>query len=103
MKPNFIEQDRVYRATKQVKRIKGFYSHLLVFIVINLMIMFINIQNLQPNESYFQFKNFVTLTFWGFGLFVHALSVFLPNFIFGAKWEERKIRELMEKNNNQWE
>lgn len=85
-------------AKKRVKRLKGFYTHLVIYILVNLMIAFINFQDLKPGESYFQYKNFITLFFWGIGLLAHALSVFLPQFVLGRDWEERKIRELMDKN-----
>ncbi len=85
-------------AKKRVKKIKGFYSHLTIYVLVNLMIMFINFQDLKPGESYFQYKNFITLFFWGIGLLAHGLSVFLPHFVLGRNWEERKIREFMDKN-----
>ena len=49
------EQMQYERALKRVKKIKGFYTHLLVYVVINLMIVIINIQNLKTGESYFKF------------------------------------------------
>ena len=85
-------------AKKRVKKLKGFYTHLAIYLLVNLLIVFINIQNLKPGESYFKFENFVTLFFWGIGLLAHAMSVFVPQFILGKNWEERKIRELMDKN-----
>jgi hypothetical protein len=103
METNFKEQERYQRAAKRVKRIKGFYSHAVVYVVINIMIIVINIQSLDDGESYFQWRNFLTLFFWGIGLTAHGLSVFLPNIIMGKDWEENKIKELMEKNKNRWE
>ena len=94
--------ERLERAKHRVKKIKGFYSHLLVYVVINIMIVVINVQNLGPGESYFQYKNFFTLFFWGLGLTVHGLSVFLPNMILGKNWEERKIKEIMDRDNKNW-
>lgn len=102
MELNFEEQKRLERAKSRVKKIKGFYSHLLVYVVINIMIVIININNLEPGESYFQYKNFFTLFFWGLGLAVHGLSVFLPNMILGRNWEERKIKEIMEREKKGW-
>lgn len=102
MESNYNEQKRLDRAKKRVKRIKGFYSHVLVYIVINIMIVIINVQDLEPGESYFQYKNFFTLFFWGIGLAVHGLSVFLPDFILGQNWEERKIKEIMERDKKHW-
>lgn len=84
-------------AKKRVKKLKGFYSHLTIYILVNLFIVFINIQDLKEGESYFQYKNFITLFFWGIGLAAHGLSVFVPQFVLGKNWEERKIRELMDK------
>ena len=88
---------RYLEAKKKKKKLKGFYSHLTIYILVNLLIVFINIQDLKPGESYFQYKNFITLFFWGIGLAVHGLSVFVPQFVLGKDWEERKIRELMDK------
>lgn len=93
-------QERLERAKAEVKKLKGFYIHAFIFCVINVMIVIINIQALEPNESYFQFKNFFTLTFWGFGLLVHGFSIFLPKWILGKNWEARKIKEYMEQDKN---
>lgn len=104
MKDNFLEQEKYERAAKKVKRIRGFYSHLMVYIVINLMIVVINVQNLDVGESYFQWQNFITLGFWGIGLVAHGFGVFMPDFILGKNWEERKIKEYMDTyKNNRWE
>jgi uncharacterized integral membrane protein len=102
MESNYIEKDRYERATKRVKRIKSFYTHAVVYVVINILIVIINIQNMDAGESYFQWQNFTTLFFWGIGLLAHALSVFTPNFLLGKDWEERKIKELMEKDKKSW-
>lgn len=92
------DEIRYLEAKKRVKEIKGFYIHLLVYICVNLFIIFLNFRDLEPEESYFHWSNFLTLFFWGIGLFAHGLGVFLPNFILGKDWEEKKIRELMDKN-----
>ena len=98
------EQIRYEEAVKRVKKIKGFYTHALVYVVINIMVVIANVQNYEPGESFFQFKTFMTAFFWGIGLLAHALSTFLPYFILGKDWEARKIKELMEKEKaNKWE
>lgn len=102
--PSSPEELKYHEALKRVKRIKGFYTHALIYLVVNTMIVIINIQDLEPGESYFQWHNFITLFFWGIGLLSHGLSVFLPTMILGQNWEERKIKELMEKEkNSKWE
>ena len=99
-----FDEIKYQEATKRVKKIKGFYTHLTVYIVVNTMIIIVNVQNLDEGESFFKFKTFSTALFWGIGLAAHGLSVFLPSLIMGKDWEEKKINELMEKEkNNKWE
>jgi hypothetical protein len=101
---NSEEQIKYDQARKRVKEIKGFYTHFVVYLVVNVMIFVVNIQDLDPGETYFQFKNFTTAFFWGLGLLAHALSVFVPSMIMGKNWEERKIKELMDKDKgSKWE
>ena len=102
MENKYMEKDRYERAAKRVKRITGFYRHAIVYAVINVMIIVFNIQNLGEGENYFQWQNFTTLVFWGIGLLAHGLSVFTPNILLGKDWEERKIKELMEKDKKPW-
>ena len=101
---NTQDEIKYQEALKRVKKIKGFYTHAIVYVIINIMIAIINIQNLNEGETYFQFKNFMTAFFWGIGLLAHGLSVFVPNWIMGQNWEDRKIKEFMEKEkSNKWE
>ena len=101
---NNSDEIRFQEALKRVKKIKGFYTHLIVYVIINIMFLIVNIQSLGVGESYFQFKNFQTAFFWGIGLVAHGLSVFVPTIIMGNNWEERKIKEFMEKEKkNKWE
>lgn len=94
-------QDLEYEiAAKRVKRLKGFYTHLLVYILVNIFIIVVNFREMKPGENYWRDENFMTAFFWGIGLVAHAFSVFVPNFMFGNKWEDRKIKELMEKDKN---
>jgi 2TM domain len=97
----YMEREAYDMAYKRVKKIKGFYTHLTVYILVNLFIVYLNISNLEQNESYFQFKNFTTAFFWGIGLLAHGFSVFIPNVFLGKNWEERKIKDLMDRNSHQ--
>ena len=95
--PNEQDRLRYLRARNRVKELRGFYVHLLVYIAVNILIVFVNIQEMKPGESYFQAKNFFTFTLWGIVILIHAGSVYLPNFILGKDWEDKKIKNLMEK------
>jgi uncharacterized integral membrane protein len=105
MEKNTLEQIRYEDAVKKVKKLKGFYTHSLVYVVINIMVIIANVQNDEPGESFFQFKTFMTAFFWGIGLLAHAMGAFIPYFILGKDWEERKINQLMEqeRKGNKWE
>jgi hypothetical protein len=98
-----LDEIRYQEALKRVKKVKGFYTHLIVFVVINSMIIIGNYQQLNPGEDFLHWQTFSTFFFWGIGLLAHGLSVFLPSIVLGKDWEERKIKELMEKEkSNQW-
>lgn len=88
------------RARKRVKEIKGFYIHTLVFVLVNLFLILSTSIKYDSFDTFFQQNQFWGIGLWGIGLFAHGLSVFLPNFILGKNWEEKKIRELMERNRN---
>lgn len=97
----FTKEERYQLAVKRVKQIKGFYTHALIYILVNLVFVYINFQNLDDGESYFQWRNFITFSFWGIGLLAHGASVFLPNLIFGRNWESNKIKEFMDKDSHE--
>lgn len=97
--------ERYNLAYKRVKRIKGFYIHLLIFIVVNAFIIISNSnESALSNHLFWSWKNFSTALFWGIGLTAHGLSVFGRNLFFSKNWEDKKIQELMEKEKNEkWE
>jgi hypothetical protein len=98
------EKIRYDLAVKRLKKIKSFYVHLLVFIIINSFVIYMNIRSLPPTETVFQFKVFSTAFFWGIGLLAHAVSVFGFDFIFGNNWEAKKIKQFMEEDRrSKWE
>ena len=99
MNDNNLTPDEIkyQQALKRVKRIKGFYSHLMVYVVINVMLLIVNYKNSDAGEDFWRWQMFSTAFFWGIGLLAHGLSVFMPMMIMGKDWEERKIKQLMER------
>jgi hypothetical protein len=102
---NFNPDARYELAYKRVKKIKGFYVHFLVYILINAFIIISSYnRSLFGNEIFFRWETFSTALFWGIGLVAHGLSVFGRNIFFSDDWEERKIKEFMDKDKSQkWE
>lgn len=96
VKPNVVsekveDKDKAYeRAQKRVKEIKSFYGNLISYCIV---IPFLIIINLTTNPKNIWF--FFPMLGWGIGLAAHGMSVFA----IGKKWEEKKIREILEKQN----
>ena len=83
-------------ARKRVKAVKNFYSNLVTYLIVNL---FLAILNLITSPGHWWFI-WVVLG-WGIGIAFQAYNVFGKNALFGSEWEERKIKEYMEKNKTQ--
>ena len=91
----YSTNERLGRAKRKVKAIKGFYIHALVYVLVNLFIIFSN--GFADKKGFADMDSYYTAIFWGFGLLAHGLSVFGYDLILGYDWEERKIEELMKK------
>ncbi len=84
------ESSKYIRAKQRVDELKGFYGNLISYCVVIPFLVFINYQ------TYWGFQWFwFPMGGWGLGLIIHAFSIFG----YGSTWEERKIRELMDKDN----
>jgi len=90
------ENNAYYKAKQRVKEMKEFYGNLTSYCLVIPFLIFINYY------TYWDFKWFWFPLFgWGLGLSIHGFSVFS----YGANWEERKIKELMDKEkqtNKNW-
>ena len=84
------------RARRRVRQIKGFYAHATVYVLVNAFLAALNLAT-SRSEMWFVWP----LLGWGIGLAVHAASVFGFEGFWGQEWEERKIREIIEKNRPQ--
>jgi hypothetical protein len=90
MTNNPTEQDRYRRAKRRVAAMRGFYIHLMVYLLVNTGLITLNV--LLPHGGWWwQWTAFG----WGIGLVAHAAGVFIGPDLFGRGWEERKIKELM--------
>ena len=90
-----LEELQYQKAAQQVYRIKGFYKHLIVFIVMNIFFVVVKLQKNDPKESVWEVL-YVTF-FWGIGLLFHGLKVFGWSSVIGKNWEQKKIQEILEK------
>ena len=90
------ENDKYKRAKKRIDQLKGFYIHLLVYILVNLFILInIYISTVEDNENFWQWEHFFVCFAWGIGLTFHAINVFGINPFLGKDWEKRQIEKYM--------
>jgi len=112
------EKSRLKRAHKRVKNLKGFYRHLRVYIVINILLLLVKFRAYDyfadegiMDEGFFdwfEWNIIGTPVIWGLGLGIHAIYVFVlksrplkefsPKFY--KEWEERQIEKYMNEENN---
>ena len=89
---SIMDNDQKYlRAKRIVKSIKGFYLHLLVFVLVMTFLVVINA--VSGGRWWVQWL----LIGWGFGVAAHAASVFGPGGWLGPDWEARKIKQIMDR------
>ena len=85
------DTERYQKARQRVQEIKGFFVHLMVYIIVNLGLLMLNLF-LSPDGLWF----FWPLIGWGIGLAAHALQTFGLGRWLSTDWEERTIRKIME-------
>lgn len=89
---SYISEKRYQKAKERVELLKGFYGNLLAYCLVIPALWWINYRT-----TSFLWAFFPTLG-WGFGLVTHGLQAFGFNPLWGKRWEEKKMRELMEKD-----
>jgi pilus assembly protein TadC len=97
----FEKEEAYLRAKKKLEKLVGFYWHLAVYVIVNLgLIILIGVNS---GDGFWNFGTFATPFFWGIGLMFHFLGVFGPNFMFGKNWEEKKMKEFMDKEKEEYQ
>ena len=83
------DREKFKRAMRRVDEIKGFYTHLAVFLAVIAGLVVVNLVTGGPWWVPWVFLG------WGIGVLVHALMTFggTPKFV--SQWEKRKVREYM--------
>ncbi|MHA7057729.1 2TM domain-containing protein [Aquimarina sp. M1] len=112
---NDLEKRKAYKsAKKRVAEEKSFYTHIAVYIVMNIIILIFKIEldDYIQDEGYTNFLpwNLIsTPLIWGIGLLGHGLWTYREKnglgklcnrSIFSKKWEEQKIKEFMNKHDD---
>ncbi|MFC1906622.1 2TM domain-containing protein [Chloroflexota bacterium] len=91
MSTQLSEEEIYHQARKRVEEKKGFFIHLAVYIVINILLVLIWAFPSGGGEPWFLWP----LGGWGIGLLFHFLGVFV--FSKRTDWEKREVEKEAEK------
>ncbi len=97
MSGNLNEQEAYTKAKRRVDEIKAFYVHLMIFLVTSTITLIIG-----WILSYELFIVFIVgLLGWAIGVGVHGINVYGLNLFLGKDWEDRKLKEIKDKQNQE--
>ena len=83
---------RYEEARRHVREVRGFYTHALTYIAVIAFLAALNLLR-SPERLWFLWAAFG----WGIGLAVHGLNTFAFSGFLGSRWEERKVREYLDR------
>ncbi len=98
----FNKESKYIRAKERVEELKKFYGNLTSYIVVISGLAILNYWVDGWSYPWFLWAAFG----WGIGLLFHAIRTFNMNPFFGKDWEQRKIKEFMneeEQSPRRWE
>ncbi|RYY01445.1 MAG: helix-turn-helix domain-containing protein [Gammaproteobacteria bacterium] len=75
-------------AFKRAQRLRAYYLHLLMYLVVNVGCIAINLFT-TPDKLWFV----GALLFWGLGLIVHTLTIFVFDKYFTGEWELAQVEK----------
>jgi hypothetical protein len=90
--PSEPDPEAYERARRKVQQIKGLYVHVSVYCIVIAGLFLINFFSTRGTWWFFW-----PALGWGIGLAFHAFGVYGTEALFGADWEERKLREILER------
>ena len=110
------EYTKLEEARKRVGQLKKFYSHITIFIVINIALVVLKLHlfdglrewgnGIEFNKVHWtDWEIISTPLIWGAFLIGHGISVYSRPMV--KRWEQRQIQRLMDQDNekeqNQWQ
>lgn len=90
----YINELKYERAKEHVEKLKGFYAHFIIYLLMMPVFIYLNYRS-----TGFPWAIFPIIG-WGFGVAGHAMETFNYNPLLGKNWEERKLKQFMEDDNN---
>ncbi|MDC8003553.1 2TM domain-containing protein [Aureisphaera galaxeae] len=108
MEPNSYE--KYERAKNRVKEIRGFYSHIIIFFIINTCIYVLRfyllpkwgvISDDEGFQNWLNWNTYLLPLFWAVGIAIHGIWTYRHKFVNIKKWEDRKIKEFMDEEDKE--
>ncbi len=87
-----INELKYNRAKEHVEKLKGFYVHLSVYLIMLPVFIVLNLRSTGFPWAIFPIAG------WGMGLAGHAMETFNYHPFLGKNWEERKLKKFMEED-----
>ena len=88
----YISDLKYERAKEHVEKLKGFYIHFAIYLLMVPVFIFLNFRSTSFPWAIFPIVG------WGFGVTGHAMETYNYNPLLGKNWEERKMKEFMEED-----
>ena len=85
---------------RRVHRIAEFYRHLLVYVIVNGLLWILNALLVYDSPKPIRWHTWWALwptLGWGIGLVTHGITVLPMWGFFSQEWEDRKVKELLER------
>jgi hypothetical protein len=91
------EEEKLYKeARKRVRRRKSYYSAIISYFAVGTFLTFLNWYTQRDEDTIHWWVIWVWFG-WGIGMFFYTISFFKSGVVFGQDWEDRKIKEEIEK------
>lgn len=92
-------------AKSKVDKLRAFYTHLAVYLIVNIALFAVKITRNSLNgetlqEAVFDVNISGIWLIWGMIVAIHAFATFGMDFIFGKNWERKRIKKYMEEDEN---
>lgn len=99
------EKELLELAKKRVKQLKDFYIHLFIYAIGITVYVLKTYYGFPFNFFPIQHINGFVMAIWTFFLVVQAFQLFFSEIVFGKKWEDKKIKEILSKKSEKqtWE
>lgn len=83
-----LSEQQETEAFKFVRKLRGFYMHLLRYLLITLALLAVNLI-VTPSKMW----AFWVMGGWGLGVLLHASRVFRPDWFLGPQWERQQVEK----------